>query len=199
MTIMSKSPLPPAPGADEHTSLALLNTAVSLPGGRAVDDLGNPAEATEWLVRHQLVPHETALLESCQIRLTKLRGDLRAVFTAHVDGSIPDTQALESVNRALVTVPSAPLLRYEPTTGLSRVPQHPVTQLVEHAMAQIAEDAAALLTGSQAGLVAQCEASSCDRLFLRTHARRCWCSTRCGDRVRAARAYARKQNKTPAD
>ena len=44
----------------------------------------------------------------------------------------------------------------------------------------------------QADPVAQCEATSCDRFLLRTHARRCWCSTRCGDRVRAARAYARK-------
>ncbi|MDN5704722.1 MAG: hypothetical protein L0K41_03970 [Yaniella sp.] len=32
---------------------------------------------------------------------------------------------------------------------------------------------------------------------MRTHARRRWCSTRCGDRVRAARAYARKQKKLP--
>ncbi|WP_309816129.1 CGNR zinc finger domain-containing protein [Pseudarthrobacter sulfonivorans] len=33
-----------------------------------------------------------------------------------------------------------------------------------------------------------CEAESCGRFFLRTHARRQWSSTRCGDRVRAARA-----------
>jgi len=36
-------------------------------------------------------------------------------------------------------------------------------------------------------------ADFCQRFFLRTHARRQWCSTRCGDRVRAARAYARKR------
>ncbi|MFC4716815.1 CGNR zinc finger domain-containing protein [Glutamicibacter sp. BW77] len=29
--------------------------------------------------------------------------------------------------------------------------------------------------------------------FRGTHGRRQWCSTRCGDRVRAARAYARKR------
>ncbi|WP_404798560.1 CGNR zinc finger domain-containing protein [Streptomyces pristinaespiralis] len=27
---------------------------------------------------------------------------------------------------------------------------------------------------------------------MRTHGRRHWCSTRCGDRARAARAYARR-------
>ncbi|MHC5560905.1 CGNR zinc finger domain-containing protein (plasmid) [Kocuria sp. U4B] len=31
---------------------------------------------------------------------------------------------------------------------------------------------------------------------MRTHGRRQWCSTRCGDRVRAARAYARKQERS---
>ncbi|MDN5936022.1 MAG: CGNR zinc finger domain-containing protein [Nitrosospira sp.] len=31
------------------------------------------------------------------------------------------------------------------------------------------------------------------RFLLKTHGRRQWCSTRCGDRVRAARSYARKR------
>ncbi|MFL4473025.1 CGNR zinc finger domain-containing protein [Paeniglutamicibacter sp. MACA_103] len=195
---MTRIPLPPAPGADDHPSLALVNSAVSLPGGHVADDLGSPAEATAWLVGQRLVPEETALLAYCQGQLTTLRGNLRALFMARVEGAVPAPEALESVNRALVKVPSAPLLQFDATSGLRRVARHPVTQLVEHAMAQIAEDAAALLTGSQAELIAQCEATSCDRLLLRTHARRCWCSTRCGDRVRAARAYARKLERAQA-
>ncbi len=192
---MSRIPLPPAPGATDHTSLALVNSAVSLPGGHAADDLGSPAEATAWLVGQRLVPEETALLAYCQGRLTTLRGNLRALFSAHVQGVAPAPQAVEGINQALLKVPSALLLQYDAVKGLLRVARHPVTQLVEHATAQLAEDAAALLTGGQAGLLAQCEAASCDRFFLRTHARRCWCSTRCGDRVRAARAYARKQER----
>lgn len=195
---MSKIPLPAAPGAEQHTSLALANSTVTLPGGHSVDEIGSPEEATEWLISHQLVPDETALLAYCQTQLAALRSNLRAVFTTQVDGSAPDPQALDGLNRALTTVASAPLLRYEPQEGLHRAPQHPVTQLVEHAMAQIAEDAASLLTGNQAGLLARCEASPCDRFILRTHARRYWCSTRCGDRVRAARAYARKQGQVRA-
>jgi predicted RNA-binding Zn ribbon-like protein len=195
---MSRIPLPSAPGADEHTSLALVNSAVNLPGGHVADGLGSPAEATAWLVGHRLVPGETTLLAYCQGRLTTLRGDLRALFTSHVEGAVPAPETLASVNRALVKVPSAMLLQYDATSGLGRVPRHPVTQLVDHAMARIAEDAAALLTGEQAGLLAQCEATSCDRFLLRTHARRYWCSTRCGDRVRAARAYARKLERAQA-
>ncbi|GAA1882327.1 CGNR zinc finger domain-containing protein [Paeniglutamicibacter psychrophenolicus] len=195
---MSRIPFPTAPGADDHPSLALVNSAVTLPGGHEADELGSPAEATAWLVGHRLVPAETTLLAYCQGQLTTLRGNLRAIFTARVAGTAPEPEAVEGVNRALVKVPSALLLHFDDDSGLHRVPRHPVTQLVEHAMAQIAEDAAALLTGGQAGMVAQCESEPCDRFFLRTHARRCWCSTRCGDRVRAARAYARKLERAQA-
>lgn len=195
---VSTIPLPPAPGAADHVSLALVNSAVSLPGGHRADELGSPGEATDWLLGHGLVPERTALLAHCQNQLTGLREDLRAVFVAHVEGNVPDHRALDGVNRALTTVPSAPLLRHEPHRGLHRAPEHPVTQLVEHAMAQIAEDAAALLTGGSAGLIAHCAAMPCSRFMLRTHARRHWCCTRCGDRVRAARAYARRHDRSPA-
>ena len=57
----------------------------------------------------------------------------------------------------------------------------------------IAEDAAVLLAGADAHLLAQCEAELCSRFLLKTHGRRQRCSTRCGDRVRAARSYARKR------
>src|SRR5699024_1611292 len=53
-------------------------------------------------------------------------------------------------------------------------------------------DAAALLTGEDARLHDACQAPSCDSFFVRTHERRRWCSTRCGDRVQAARAYEKK-------
>lgn len=49
------------------------------------------------------------------------------------------------------------------------------------------------LTSAPGVLRLHFKADSCDRIFLRTHARRQWCSTRCGHRMRAARAYARKR------
>jgi predicted RNA-binding Zn ribbon-like protein len=88
------------------------------------------------------------------------------------------------------------VLRHDPGAEFRRGQAHPVTQFVEHAMARIAEDAATLLTSSAAALITRCHAAPCDRYFLRTHGRRQWCSTRCGDRVRAARAYARKQERS---
>lgn len=192
---MSSIPLPPAPGAEEHVSLALVNSTVALPAGQHADDLASPEQATRWLIDHGLVPDRTALLTYCQNQLAGLRAQVRELFAAQVTGEIPPVAALEAVNQALSRVPSAPMLRHDPGTGFRREQAHPVTQLVEHAMAQITEDAATLLTSSAAALLTRCNASPCDRYFLRTHGRRQWCSTRCGDRVRAARAYARKQNR----
>jgi predicted RNA-binding Zn ribbon-like protein len=72
-----------------------------------------------------------------------------------------------------------------------RAASHPITQIVDHALAVLADNAADLLTGPDAERLAACGASPCIRYLLR-HGRRQWCSTRCGDRVRAARAYARR-------
>jgi predicted RNA-binding Zn ribbon-like protein len=58
-------------------------------------------------------------------------------------------------------------------------------------MARLAADAMALVTGPEAESLAPCLAHGCTRWFVRTHAARQWCSNRCGDRVRAARHYAR--------
>lgn len=147
------------------------------------------------MVQRDLASPDAAVQEYCRSRLAGLRDDLRAVFEAHVVGDVPEPGALAAVNRALSSAPGALLLRHDPTTGFTRTAAHPATQIVEHAMAVIAEDAVGLLTGELAGQVSRCEATSCDRFLLRTHARRQWCSTRCGDRVRAARAYARKHGR----
>lgn len=192
---MSSIPLPEAPGASEHPALALADTRVSLPGPVQVDGLDSPEAATAWLRERGLVPPETALLAYCQNQLTGLRETLRQLLEAQGDGRTPSTQAMESLNRALTAAPAAETLSYSPSQGFERVVEHPLTRQVEFAMARIAEDALELLTGEEASLIARCDASPCDRLYLRTHARRHWCSTRCGDRVRAARAYARKHGR----
>ncbi|MDO5507737.1 MAG: CGNR zinc finger domain-containing protein [Corynebacterium casei] len=188
--------LPPAPGASEHPSLALLNTTYSLPGNSAIELLDAPQTATDWLIDQDLVPQGTELLEYCHGKLTSLRTQLRLLFEAQVAQQVPDANALAQVNAAIRTAPQTLMLEHVPGEGFIQIASHPVTQLVEHAMARIAEDAALLLTSDEAPLLEECGAPSCNRLFLRTHGRRHWCSTRCGDRVRAARAYAKKKQAT---
>lgn len=181
------------PGVEEHPCLALVNSSSGLAGGRRRDELGSPEAATAWLMARNLIATEAVLHEHCRGRLAALREDLRDLFTAHTTGGVPTATAVSAVNSALTCAPGALLLRFDAAAGFTRSADHPVTQVVEHVMAVIADDAASLLSGDQAPLLASCEADSCQRFFLRTHARRQWCSTRCGDRVRAARAYARKR------
>lgn len=191
---MFETQLAAAPGAQDHPSLALINSAGYLAGGKGYDELSTPAAATAWLMARDLVGPEAELYEQCQGRLVALRANLRVLFTAHTTGGAPATSAVHALNAALTCAPGALLLRFDQPTGFSRRAEHPVTQVVEHVMAVIADDAASLLTGDQASQLAPCEADPCQRFFVRTHARRQWCSTRCGDRVRAARAYTRKRS-----
>ncbi|WP_245700613.1 CGNR zinc finger domain-containing protein [Geodermatophilus siccatus] len=62
----------------------------------------------------------------------------------------------------------------------------------------LAAGAADLLTGPDAERLAAFGSPPCNRYLLRTHGRRQWCSVRCGDRARAARAYARRSQLTGA-
>ncbi|WP_029088994.1 CGNR zinc finger domain-containing protein [Brevibacterium album] len=181
-----------APGAAEHQSLALVNS-VSASARGLHDDLDSPEAARAWLLARDLIGPDIVIREYCRKRIIALREDLRELFIAHTGGSTPSPEAVEGLNRALTSAPGALLLRFDPPAGFTRSADHPVTQAVEHAMALLAEDAAALLTGREASMLASCGAEGCLWFCLRTHARRQWCSTRCGDRVRAARAYARRR------
>lgn len=196
---MTNVPLPPAPGTAEHLCLALANSIVTLPGGLRVDELNSPENATAWLIAQNLAPEGTGLLSYCQLQLAGLREQLREVLRSRAEGTAPDPAALAGLNDALTAVPSAAPLRYSPDEGLTRSRTHPLSRIVAHATAQIAEDAAVLLTGPDAGRIAVCAAAPCDRFMVRTHARRQWCSERCGARQRANRSYARKLEKTPVE
>ncbi|MFD2792893.1 CGNR zinc finger domain-containing protein [Promicromonospora vindobonensis] len=189
---------PPAPGAAEHRALDLANSVTLVPGGGTVDALATPATATAWLVERHLAPPGAPLQEYCASRLTGLRAQIRELFHSVTAGTAPSDESLEAINSALRLAPATEVLRWDPDHGLAREAVHPVTQVVEHAMSALAADAVGLVTGPEAASLTACTARSCSRYFLRTHARRHWCSTRCGNRVRAARAYARRSPAEPA-
>jgi len=184
---------PPAPGADRHPALGLANTPLALPSGE-IDLLATPADAAAWLIGNGLAPPGAVVLDLCAQRLRALRGHLRGLFSAHVTGTAPSPAGLEAVNVALTRAPSADILRWDPSRGLYRAAAHPIDQMLERALAVIAADAADLLTGPAASRLAACGSPPCRRFLLRTHAARHWCSVRCGDRARAARAYARRRS-----
>ncbi|WP_369365202.1 ABATE domain-containing protein [Streptomyces sp. CG4] len=192
------APYPPAPGAEQYPALDLANSAVALPGGHRIDLLGTPAAAQEWLVHHGLAPADADLRESCATRLRALRAQIRALLAARVEDRPAPADALAEVNDALTRVPAAALLHWSADRGLHRAAAHPTTQIVEHALAALAADAADLLTGPDADRLTACGSAPCNRYLLR-HGRRHWCSTRCGDRARAARAYARRTGRPEED
>ncbi|MDT9686628.1 ABATE domain-containing protein [Streptomyces sp. TRM76323] len=189
---ITQAALPPAPGADRHASLDFADTTATLPGDQSYDLLAAPDSAMHWLATHALTPPDVRLYEVCAQRMRTLRGHIRALFAARVAGTTPPEQSLRAVNKALTAVPTAPLLAWDGPQGPRRVHAHPTDQAVNHALATLAADSADLITGPDADLLAVCGSAPCDRFLLRTHGRRHWCSTRCGDRARAARAYARR-------
>lgn len=182
----------PAPGAEQYPALDFANTALVLPGGQFLELLGSPEAATQWLVERDLAPTGTTLHEVCAARLRALRDQVRALLASRIEALPAPDGALHAVNDALTRTPAAPLLRWDPERGLHRVQAHPTDQIVDHVLAVLAADAAGLLTGPDAERLAACDSAPCRRYLLRTHARRHWCSVRCGDRARAARAYARR-------
>lgn len=188
--------LPPAPGAEQYVALAFANTAVALPGGQFADGLGTPDSATRWLVEQGFAPPETELREACAAQVRSLREQVRVLLASRSCSDPAPQGALTAVNDALSKVPTAALLRWDPIQGLCRTAPHPITQIVEHALAALAANAADLLTGPDAGRLAACGSAPCSRFFLR-NGRRQWCSVRCGDRARAARAYARRTQPEP--
>ncbi|MFE2538856.1 CGNR zinc finger domain-containing protein [Actinacidiphila glaucinigra] len=181
----------PAPGAEQYPALDLVNSVVTLPGGQSLDLLDTPSETERWLTAHGLAPKSAELQESDVERLRALRAHIRSVIVSKVHGRPASEADLEAVNEALIRTPAAPLLRWDPVLGLHRTAVRPDTEFLDQALARLAADAADLLTGPDAERLTACGSTPCSRYLLR-HGRRHWCSTRCGDRARAARAYARR-------
>ncbi|MEU6179705.1 ABATE domain-containing protein [Streptomyces coeruleorubidus] len=64
---------PPAQGEEEHPALALVNTAIALPGGHPVDLLGAPAQTDHWLTQRGLAPVDAGMREMCATQLRSLK------------------------------------------------------------------------------------------------------------------------------
>ncbi|AGP55620.1 hypothetical protein M271_20375 [Streptomyces rapamycinicus NRRL 5491] len=188
---MEEPALPPATGEKEHLSLALANSAIALAGGHTVDLLGTPAQANRWLTERGLAPVDAGMMEMCAAQVRSLREQIRSLFASRAAGLPALPAAVAAINDAMTRVPTAPLLRWDDKAGPYRTTPHPTTEIVDHALATVAADAADLLTGPDAERLTACGSTPCNRYLLR-HGRRHWCSTRCGDRARAARAYARR-------
>ena len=181
----------PVPGEERYLSLALVNTRFALSHG-TVDLLDDTEAAHLWLVRHDLLPDRVALNGRQHGRLLGLREALRALFEAYGAQGRPAAEDLATLNTALAAAPSTPRLAWS-ADGPHRADAPDTGNPAATALSLLAEDATDLLTGGEAEQLTECAASGCARWFLRSHAARRWCTTKCGNRVRAARAYAARK------
>ncbi|MFJ5532975.1 CGNR zinc finger domain-containing protein [Streptomyces sp. NPDC093261] len=189
-TATAVRPLPPAPGETDSVALALANTR-TLRRGLPDDALPDPGAVAHWLHQHDLIPQEADFDATRDGDVRQLRSAIRTLLTAAIDGATPSPEAVEVLNAALRAAPNVPSLRW-PAPGQPEREDRPQSpDPVTRALTALATDALALLCGSPATSLAACAADDCIRLFLRRHAKRQWCSARCGDRARVARHYAR--------
>lgn len=186
-----ETPLPPAPGEERSVALALVNTRTTR-GGVPDDALETPAQAGWWLAEHGLAHGTAAIREADAAAVRDLRTAVRTLLDAAIDAQSPPPDAVEALNAALRAAPSAAVLHW-PTASRPRRETVVFGAPMAQALARLAENAVTLLCRPAAASLARCPAEGCVRLLLRTHGRRHWCSTRCGDRVRAARYYARRR------
>ncbi|ALO92730.1 CGNR zinc finger domain-containing protein [Streptomyces olivaceoviridis] len=186
---------PAVPGEDRYVALALVNTRFTVSHGE-VDLLDGTEAAHLWLVRHALLPDRVSLNGRQSGRLRALREALRALFAARATGTPPPADALDTLNATLAAAPATPRLAWT-ADGPRRADVPDSGNPAAAALSQLAEDATDLLTGADADLLTECAAPGCAGWFLRSHGARRWCTTKCGNRVRAARAYAARKAGSP--
>lgn len=171
-------------------AIDLANTVVLIRPGEVLDLLDGEDELDDWL------SHERGRLPAPPRRshrlgaFHELRNAVRAVLSAVQDGIPLPRAAVATINQASARSPGTLALRIG-GSGASAHHRGTGTAL-ERALATIARSAIELLAGPDAGRLRTCAAPSCGMLYLTRPGQR-WCSTVCGNRVRAARHYRRRR------
>ncbi len=184
----------PAPGESVHSALALVNSRRNGPNGQ-IDELASTAQLCRWLTGHHVVAVQacdSAALHS----VIALRDAVRELLRARIEGRTPDPNSLQAVNQAAAAAPTARLLDWPSVDGPSERRDCLGAGGITLARALLAENAIELVVGPTHADLRACGAPGCVRLLLKDHPRRQWCSTRCGDRVRANRYYHRHHPET---
>jgi predicted RNA-binding Zn ribbon-like protein len=183
----------PAPGDELSPALALVNTRYA-DLGNLFDELEDPGSVPAWLANRAEAPRDLALDSDDLLRVHDLRAAVRELLEARIESRAPHEDVLEAL--AAVTAAAPGFLRLTSSGGqLAEEWVATGGDAFERALAAIAMDAIALATDERGEQLLACAAPSCTRLLLRDHNRRRWCSTRCGDRVRAAGYRARHRDR----
>jgi predicted RNA-binding Zn ribbon-like protein len=182
-----------APGEAGHPALALANSRRAGSAG-AVDELASLGSLRRWLAAQGLSAEGAD--RAALVFLRELRAAIRELLLARIEGRAPAAPALAAVNAAASAAPTAPRLVWGDEPREERNAAGVAGAALAGAL--LASDAIALVSGPAHTDLRACEAPGCMRLLLKDHPRRHWCSTRCGDRVRASRYYHRHRKGSTA-
>ncbi|MGW6917879.1 CGNR zinc finger domain-containing protein [Kitasatospora sp. NPDC054939] len=187
------------PVRGEHPVLDLVNTTFVRGGlrGHLVDVLVEPSDLAVWVAGQAegldpatLPPGEFTAADLAAV--LELRRSLRAVLTAVVAGEPAAPAEVAAVNAA---VRSAPGWLELPAAGTGAPVRRSLSgERGAVLVGRLAQAAVELLTGGSAGQLRACPAPGCILFFRQLHARRAWCSTACGTRVRVARHSRRRMD-----
>lgn len=190
----------------EPLPVELMNT-VSAERGRVTDALGSDAEAAAWLravadrigaetgtrlglldegALHPVAEDLRRLRDALRRLAAETTGDPRPAATA------PDLARQDAVDTVNALAHAWPELSW-PADGDPRRVHRGRGPTARLAVELIAHQGVELFTGPDRARLRPCLAPSCLLYFVKDHGRREWCSTLCGNRIRAARHYQRRR------
>lgn len=175
---------------DQQTALGFANTRLNRPSG-VVEKLGDPAIATAWLEENVGYRQPRGLKRAEFERLLEVRDGAQRLLRSRLAGRSPDAVDVRLLNDASAAAPVAAQLDATWNESLrfsgsgSAEPQS-----LDELLAALATATISLAADASVDL-AECGADDCVVIFERTDPRRRWHNDRCGNRMRAARSYAR--------
>ncbi|WP_167746201.1 CGNR zinc finger domain-containing protein [Streptomyces wuyuanensis] len=178
---------------DSQRTLAFVNTRLDRPTG-LIDQLADRDAAAGWLAGE--LGYDSPISGRDHAALLELRDSARWILRARSAGLTPPPQDLDVVNAASVAAPRAEQLDGDWNSAVHFAASgSPDANNLTELLAGLASAVVNLAAASE-NLV-ECAADDCVVLFLRTDPRRRWHSKRCGNRVRAARSFARHRSGGP--
>jgi predicted RNA-binding Zn ribbon-like protein len=169
--------------------LALANSRLDRPNGTE-EHLPDAAAAGRWFAENFDGAGARPLSKEDFAATVRLRAAVRDLLIDRIAGREADLAALEVLNEAAGRVARTDRLTPFWSRELGYHADHAAGQALI-SLAILASEAIELLS-SDAEL-AECAADDCVTLFIRADPRRRWHNDRCGNRIRAARSYARRR------
>jgi predicted RNA-binding Zn ribbon-like protein len=182
----------PGPLRDQPLPIELHNTVYAAARGERRDGIADPAGLGAWLaaVAGDLPVAAQAVDAERGAEFRALRDAVRSGLRATLDGTPVPPRARRALNDASSACPRSLQLAADGTRRVRYHADDPTTIV----LAAIAHETIALIGSPRARELAVCGAPGCVLMFLRSHPRRAWCSTACGNRARQARHYARHRH-----